>query len=257
MYKLSKIYRQRFSPMREGVLYRLNETERIPDFFGDYRMEDVASQYDMPVSDIAVNDLRRSDHKIAWLCTFDNSRWVPVAPMLRANEAEKLVFRDMGQGVLPRNNKPLLISTMGLPAYYENKQTISAAAPRVLHEDGTIEVLTIDTVHRQTLTLSRKYPKHPHFDEYEKEMIGGQFEGANRSNFSDAVTLLTIELSARENCPPIEQFYVYLYSTCEQFYVFVERIDYGTDIRSCFWKRIPVFTVTYTTASTGMPARSD
>ncbi|MCC8062157.1 MAG: hypothetical protein LIO68_02805 [Rikenellaceae bacterium] len=61
-----------------------------------------------------------------------------------------------------------------------------------MHEDGTVEVLAFNTVHRQPLTINRKYPKHPDFDRYEKEMIGGWFEGANRTDFSDATTLLTI-----------------------------------------------------------------
>ncbi|WP_289198931.1 discoidin domain-containing protein [Bacteroides acidifaciens] len=208
VYKLSKIYRQRFSPMREGVLYRLHKTESVPNFFQDYRMEDVTGQYDMPVSDVVVNDLRRSDRQVAWLCTFDNSKWVPVA--YAEVEGRKAMFRNMARGVLPGDNEPIAYINDGkgivyLPAYYENKHAISAAAPRILHEDGTIEVLTIDTVHRQTLTLNRKYPKHPHFDEYEKGMIGGRFEGANQSNFSDAVTLLTIE---RQQAYPMEQLMV-------------------------------------------------
>lgn len=208
VYKLSKIYRQRFSPMREGVLYRLDETERIPDFFGDYRMEDATGQYDMPISDIAVNGLRRSDHKVAWLCTFDNSSWVPVA--YAEVKGRTAMFRNMARGVLPGDNKPIAYINDGkgivyLPAWYKNKRTIPAAAPRILREDGTITVLAIDTVHRQTLTISRKYPKHPHFDKYEKEMIGGRFEGANQSNFSDAVTLLTIE---RQQAYPMERLMV-------------------------------------------------
>lgn len=54
------------------------------------------------------------------------------------------------------------VSFVYLPAYFENKRTIPAAALRILREDGTVEVL--DTVHRQTLTINRKYPKHPGFD---------------------------------------------------------------------------------------------
>lgn len=95
------------------------------------------------------------------------------------------------------------VSFVYLPAYFENKRTIPAAAPRILREDGTVEVL--DTVHRQTLTINRKYPKHPDFDRYEREMIGGRFEGANRSDFSDAVTLLTIE---RQQAYPMERLSV-------------------------------------------------
>lgn len=209
VYKLSKIYRRRFSPRRGDVLYRLREIESLPDFFHECRMEDVTAQYDMPVSDITVNDLRSSDHKVAWLCTFDNVQWVPVAYASCAGSG-KAVFRDMARGVLPGDNEPIAYINDGkgivyLPAYFENKRIIPAAAPRILREDGTVEVLAIDTVHRQILTINRKYPKHPDFDRYEKEMVGGWFEGANRSDFSDAVTLLTIE---RQQAYPMERLSV-------------------------------------------------
>lgn len=209
VYKLSKVYRQRNSPLREDVLYRLRESESPPDFFRECRMEDVTAQYDMPVSDITVNDLRSSDHKVAWLCTFDNAKWVPVAYASCAGSG-KALFRDMARGVLPGDNEPIAYINDGkgivyLPAYFENRRTIPAAAPRILREDGTVEVLAVDTVHRQTLTINRKYPKHPDFDRYEKEMVGGWFEGANRSDFSDAVTLLTIE---RQQAYPMERLSV-------------------------------------------------
>lgn len=208
VYKLPKIYRQRFSPMRNDPLFPLIGNIDIPDFFGECRMEDVTAQYDMPVSDVPVRDLHPSEHKVAWLCTFDNARWVPVA--YAEVKGKKALFRDMARGVLPGNNEPIAYIDDGkgivyLSAYYIAGQLAVAASPRILHHDGTTEVLTIDTLHRQTLTINRKYPKHPHFDQYEKEMVGGRFEGANRADFSDAVTLLTI---ARQQAYPMERLAV-------------------------------------------------
>lgn len=204
VYKLSKVYRQRNSPMRSDPLYSLLGNGNIPDFFREGRMEDVTAQYDMPVSDITVSDLRKSDPKVTWLCTFDNARWVPVA--YAEVKGKKALFRDMARGVLPGKNEPIAYIDDGkgivyLPAYYIVGQLAVAASPRILHHDGTTEVLTIDTLHRQTLTINRKYPKHPDFNRYEKEMVGGRFEGANRADFSDAVTLLTID---RQQAYPME-----------------------------------------------------
>lgn len=106
VYKLSKVYRQRNSPLRNDVLYRLRESESMPDIFRECQMEDVTAQYDMPVSDIMVNNLRSSDHKVAWLCTFDNAKWVPVAYASCAGSG-KALFRDMARGVLPGDNEPI------------------------------------------------------------------------------------------------------------------------------------------------------
>lgn len=206
VYKLSKVYRQRNSPMRSDPLHPLLESGDIPDFFREGRMEDVTAQYDMPVSDIAVDDLRKGDQKVAWLCTFDNSKWVPVA-YASCTKGGTATFRDMARGVLPGENEPIAYIDDGkgivyLPAYYMGGRVAVAASPRILHEDGAVTVLAIDTLHRQTLTINRKYPKHPHFDQYEKEMVGGRFEGANRADFSDAVTLLTID---RQQAYPMER----------------------------------------------------
>lgn len=178
VYKLSKVYRQRNSPMRSDALYPLLGSENIPDFFREGRMEDVTAQYDMPVSDIAVDDLRKSDQKVAWLCTFDNAKWVPVAYASCSKGGGKALFRDMARGILPGENKSIGYINDGkgvvyLPAYYVDRRVAVTAAPRILREDGTVEVLAIDTIHKQTLTLNRKYPKHPDFDRYEREMVGG------------------------------------------------------------------------------------
>lgn len=205
VYKISKIYRQRFSPLRNDPLYPLLGSGDLPGFFADCRLEDVTAQYDMPVSDIAVADLRKSDRKIAWLCTFDNARWIPVT--YAEKSGSKATFKDMARGILPGENESIAYISNGpgiayLPAYYVSGQLAVAASPRILREDEAVEVLNIDTVHRQTLTINRKYPKHPDFDNYEKEMIGARFEGANRANFSDAVTLLTID---RQQGYPMER----------------------------------------------------
>lgn len=208
-HKISKIYRHRYSLVREDILFKMKNAEQIPSFFSRFDKQDITAQYNMPVTDMLVNNLQKSDHKIAWLCTFNNSQWVPVAYAL-CDADGKALFKDMGQGALPDGEKPIAHLNDGkgiayLPAYYDGKRTLPAAAARILHEDGVVEIMDVDTINKQTITVNRKYPKHPNFDEYEKHMVGGRFEAANRSDFSDALTLLTI---ARPQAWQMERFLV-------------------------------------------------
>lgn len=195
VYKISKIYRRRFSPMRDDVLYRYKDFEPLPRFFENCDRMDVTAAYDMPVSDAIVKGLTPSGHKLVWLATFDNRKWIPVA--YAEKKGNKATFKDLARGILPGDNKPIAYENAGegilyLPGYFNGGRVVPAAAPFILHENGTVRTLTADTVRRQTLTLSRKYPKNPDFAHYERGMVGGRFEGANRADFSDAVTLLEV-----------------------------------------------------------------
>lgn len=206
LYKLSKVYRRRFSPMRQDSLYAHLDDEPIPPFFSGGDMQDVTAEYDMPTSDVKVEGLSDSPHgHLAWLCTFNNSQWIPVAyTTIQRNRA---LFRDMARGVLPGANKAIEYIDQGpgilyLPAYYNGDRAVGAANPFLLYEDGTIRIITPDTTVLQSMILGRKYPKNPDFTLYERNMIGGRFEAANRRDFSDAVTLLEIK---RAQAYPMER----------------------------------------------------
>lgn len=206
MYKISKIYRQTYEILRNDLLYKYQDSEDIPSFFSEFNLLDVTDQYNMPLSMVKVDNLKKSDSRLVWLCTFDNHKWVPVAYTEKC--WGKAIFENVARGILPDDNKPIDYINVGrgivyLPAYYQNQAVTPASDPVILEENGDIRTLTPDTINKQTLTLGRKYPKHPHFDQYEKEMLGGRFEVANRSDFKDAKTIFTI---TRQQKYPMERF---------------------------------------------------
>lgn len=193
--RISKIYRRRYSPMRDDILARHRESEEIHPFFGELNMQDVTAQY-IKVSDITLDGLQVPENRLAWLCTFNNFAWVPIA-YAEAGEGGNTTFRDMGRGLLMGGNKPLDLVDGGkgivyLPAVWQNRQCIPAGRPFILYEDGRQESLVPNPVRTQTITLERKYPLAPSFQYYIKKMKGGKFQGANRADFSDAVTLFEI-----------------------------------------------------------------
>jgi hypothetical protein len=57
---------------------------------------------------------------------------------------------------------------------------------------GNIKHLKVDLQNKQDMVLSRKYQTGL-VEGHCKEMVGGRFQGANRSDFSDAVDLYVIE----------------------------------------------------------------
>lgn len=193
--RVPKIYRRRYSPLRNDPLYYFRNSEAIPFFFSECNMQDVTAQY-IPVSDIRLTGLQAPGNKLVWLCTFNNFSWTPVAYSELQAEGSA-TFRDVGRGLLMGTNKPKQLIDGGngiayLPATWQNGRSIPAGQPFILYEDGTRETLIPDPSHTQSITLKRKYPQQPSFAEYDKSMTGGRFQGANRADFSDSVTLYAI-----------------------------------------------------------------
>jgi hypothetical protein len=82
-----------------------------------------------------------------------------------------------------------------LPVYYSNGVQTAAGYPFLVNNDNSIRIFKSDTLHRLQFTLSRISPSG---DEYKDRMINGVFEGANRSDFSDAKVLYTVQKASGE-----------------------------------------------------------
>ena len=61
-----------------------------------------------------------------------------------------------------------------------------ADAPFILTIDNKIKTLTPDTLSRQHLTLTRKYPRFNGILGYSERMLGGYFEASNHPDFKNA-----------------------------------------------------------------------
>lgn len=199
--KVPKIYRRRFSIDPNDVLYRYRDGESIPPFFSQYDLMDVTARYNLPVSNITVKNLKKEDTKIVWLSVFNNIRWVPVA--YAQNKKGSAVFQDVArEGIIRKGEKFGRASKIGretdvrydgigkgivyMPTYYIDGENIPAGPPFILQPVGTKRELNPHTNQRQTVRMTRKYPKHIKFVQREESLIGGYFEGANRKDFSDA-----------------------------------------------------------------------
>jgi len=194
-HRLPKVYMKCFHERSDNLLFKYRETESIPQFFANFDMEDVTAKHDMPTIDIEIEGLNSKHSRIAWLCTFNNHEWVPIAYAEISNG--KALFKDMGNGQGFRHNAFRFdggdIGIVYLPAYYVNGRIVPASNPILVKDDNSITEIKIDRSNLQDVTARRKYPMFDYFYKDAMNMIGTSFEASNSADFSDAVTLLTID----------------------------------------------------------------
>ncbi len=194
-HRLAKVYRSCYGMATETLPFKYKNSESIPAYFSGMDMIDVTGQYDMPTVDIAIDNLDESVSKLAWLCTFNNSRWIPVACAEIIDG--RALFRDMGNGQGFNHDAFRFeggdLGIVYLPAYYKNGGIIPASAPVLAKEDGSVTALVANADALQSVTVKRKYPLFRSFCNDATNMTGTRFEASNSADFRDAVTLFTID----------------------------------------------------------------
>lgn len=175
-----KIYRKTFSIQEDHIFFKRKKNEILPPKLNHPWWIDVTSNY-IPVSDIEVGLSGKKPKSVsyAYLSVFNNHDWIPVAH--GAIKRRKAKFADMGRGAVY------------LPVYYSNSGIIPAANPLIIYKNGKVEEIKPEAEKLETVCLERKYPLSTLKLWWMSLLIGGRFEGANRQDFSDAVTLYTIK----------------------------------------------------------------
>lgn len=171
-YKKPKVFRRCFSLNRKMAEDMEGETE-VPVLFQNPRYTDVTEEY-CPISDVTMNvpcDFVEN-HRLAYICVFDNHNWVPV--YYGRIKGGKVTFKSMGRDIVY------------MAAVYENGQIVPFGDPFLLKKDGKIMSLKADIHKCQTMELVRKYPFMGAEDFFNFRMDGGQFQGSNHSDFSDS-----------------------------------------------------------------------
>lgn len=174
---MAKVYRTTYSVNRE--IERINVEDRhVPDVFQNVFMKDVTREYMMAV-DVKMKVTPPSQSKYIYLSVFDNKNWVPVCWGKMSLGSAR--FKDVGQDIL---YLPVSMSDYG-------KMT-AVADPVIVGRNGEITHVRVDTVNRQTMTLSRKYPVFPHVYDVMHRVLGGQIQASNHADFKDFVVYHTI-----------------------------------------------------------------
>jgi len=120
-------------------------------------------------------------------------------------------------------------------------EMIPATDPVLLEENKTIRYLTPDSQNAETTALTRKYRPYKHlFGIWKEESInikivseGGKFQGANRADFGDAVTLHTITEQAdmrykRVDFNPVGAFRYVRYLSADSGFCNIAELEFYT-----------------------------
>ena len=174
--KRGKIYRKCFGLQLNSLPLIIEKN--IPPVFQNPFMRDVSSEYFL-CNEICIPVKSTSD-KILYLAIFDNQKWTPFTWTRIHRKKKQAVFQWIEEGIVY------------LPCYYEEDKLQPVSSPLLLHEDGSVQAIKADTKQKQSLYLVRKYSIQPWWSRYLPRAIGGKFQGANRPDFSDAVTFHTI-----------------------------------------------------------------
>lgn len=175
-HEMPKVYRSTFGKQPSSLAMQRG-TEDVPDFFKNPCLEDVTGNYPfIEARDITVPVGRHSDRKFAYLCVYHPEEWIPVA-----------WGRRQGDSVRFQNVCPNIVYH---PALYADGKLQLTGHPFLLDTLGHVNVLAPQASTR-TCTIGTVYKDAPKLIKLLPSFIGGKIQGANRPDFSDAVTYYT------------------------------------------------------------------
>ncbi len=174
-YRIAKVFRRTFSKNPEMEKLIEETGGNLPPVFKNPRIIDVTSEY-VAVTDVKVKlENVPGNSKYVYLGIFNDAGWtlIDYAKIKANDEAE---FRDLGRTI------------MYLPLCINNNRLIPVALPFKISEKGYIQYVEPEG-QTEKVVLTRKYHMHRRKMNWLNCLAGGKFQGANRSDFSDARTL--------------------------------------------------------------------
>jgi len=182
--KYGKIYRQCFALQKESLPVKFRGNYIPPGKLRDVLLRDVTYHY-FPDSHISVQleSARLLDKKgLAFLCVFNNKEWVPVAGCKPKNGIAEF-----------KNVEPKLLYQIN---WIDEMRNVALTKPFIFYSNDNLHFFDADTNLLQAMTLFRKYKFPLEWPFWVTQVVGGKFQGANRPDFSDSVTLHMIQKNA-------------------------------------------------------------
>lgn len=178
--RIPKVWRKTYTMNRDVVEYR-NKAKYVYPF--EVCQMDVTDHYNR-TSDIQVEmrpDVKLKD-KYVYIAMFVNSggpQWNVLDYGLIKHG--KACFKNMGRNIL--------YIALG----YDGKGLVPISHPFMLRKNGIVDYVNNEANEIVSMDLRRKYYESYNVVKMRRRMLGGQFQCAVSSDFSDAVTLYTID----------------------------------------------------------------
>ena len=198
-HEMPKVYRKTFGKQISSLAMQCGN-EDVPDFFKDPCLEDVTGTYSFIESkDITIPFKGYPDRKFAYLCVYNPNQWIPVAWGKR--QGDSVHFQNVCPNIIYH------------PAFYADEKLQLTSHPFLLDTLGCVNVLAPKS-DIQSCVIGTVYKDAPWLINLLPTFIGGKIQGANRSDFSDAITYYTFT----EN-PTLKYTIVYCENTkpCKYF----------------------------------------
>lgn len=177
--RFPKVYRNTFAINRDRVRYRNESALKYPF---DYCVKDITPQY-TKTSDIEVDIYQnvKLAEKFCYISIFNghNVEWSFVDYGIVDNG--KACFKNIGRNILY------------IVQGFDGKRIINISDPFILHQNGEIEYYIFDGSQKRPLDIHRKYFEGRNVAEMRLRLKGGKIQAANSADFSDAVTMVTVE----------------------------------------------------------------
>ena len=177
--RFPKVYRNTFAINRDRVRYRNESALKYPF---DYCVKDITPQY-TKTSDIEVDIYQnvKLAEKFCYISIFNghNVEWSFVDYGVVDNG--KACFKNIGRNILY------------IVQGFDGRKIVQLSDPFILHQNGEIEYYKFDGTQTRSLDIRRKYFQNRNVAEMRLRLKGGKIQAANRADFSDAVTMVTIE----------------------------------------------------------------
>lgn len=183
--KKGKVYRTYYSKQSPSPALRYKDEKRppIPD---DPYLTDVSADYFEGVTAVYKTIRRKETGNLLYIGVFNNRTWIPVT--CSGVRRGRAVFRNLDTCVVYQ------------ALTYTDDGFVPFSVPFVAMQNGRSHFLYPDADNLLTMYINRKYPLPEWLDWYRRYSVGGQFQGANRIDFSDAVTLFTVTHELDMNC---------------------------------------------------------
>jgi hypothetical protein len=176
--RIPKIYRNTYAINPDRIEYHENAVYRHPFSFFE---KDVTDEY-FVADDLSIPIIRDDlQDKYVYIALFNSSKnnWNIIDYGVQRNGRAE--FKKMGRNILY------------LAFGYDGSELVPISHPFILHPDGEVEYVVADPSSLEDMTIRRKFHKSANVVNMERRLLGGRIQAANNRDFSDAVTLYTIE----------------------------------------------------------------
>lgn len=170
---IPKVYRKTFGKQSSSLAMQ-HKNEAIPPFFMNANLLDVTDNYPfIGAKDITIPLPEQPNHNFAYLCVFDPHGWIPVA--WGNINGDKAYFKAVGPNIVYQ------------PTLFRNNKLEPIEDAFLLDSLGQVSFYTPQT-ETMEYVLERKHRDAKYLDYLPPIMVGGKIQGANRPDFSDAIT---------------------------------------------------------------------